>query len=54
MSAEMPHTASRFPRSECATAQSAFVAENPGYGAGTPLDDLRAAEYGRLDSLGHV
>ena len=35
-------------------ALAAFLAEHPGYGAGSPLDALRATEYGRLDELGHV
>jgi selenocysteine lyase/cysteine desulfurase len=54
MSAETPHAAAHFPRTGCDSAQSAFIALHPGYGAGTALDELRAAEYARLDAAGHV
>ncbi|MBK8049258.1 MAG: aminotransferase class V-fold PLP-dependent enzyme [Anaerolineales bacterium] len=34
--------------------QAQFLAEYPPYGETQRLDELRAAEYGRLDRLGHV
>ncbi|HSQ60252.1 MAG TPA: aminotransferase class V-fold PLP-dependent enzyme [Acidobacteriota bacterium] len=35
-------------------AYAAFLAEHPGYAATSPLDELRATEYARLDRTGQV
>jgi selenocysteine lyase/cysteine desulfurase len=35
-------------------AYTAFLAEHPGYASTSPLDELRATEYARLDRAGHV
>jgi molybdenum cofactor sulfurtransferase len=44
----------RFAPTRRDVAQAAFIAQYPGYGAGSSLDALRDSEYGRLDDLGQV
>ena len=49
----MPRTTpSRFAPERRDSALAAFAAEQPGYGAGSPLALMRASEYGRLDDAG--
>jgi len=52
--AAIQSSASSFAPEHLELARVAFVAEHPGYGAGSALEALRLTEYGRLDVLGQV
>ena len=43
-----------FTDEQFATAKAAFLADYPGYGETTLLDDLRQTEYARLDAQKHI